>query len=133
MQRERELINPPELGKHSGYSQGVRTVGGALLFVAGQVGWNERSELVGSDFTAQFGKALANVLTVVRAAGGGPDNLVRLTIYVVDRKDYLANLEAVGKTYREQMGRHYPAMSLLEVKGLLEEGAKVELEATAAL
>jgi enamine deaminase RidA (YjgF/YER057c/UK114 family) len=97
------------------------------------VGWNEKGEIVSPDFTAQFEKALANVLTVVRAAGGGPDSVVRLTIYVVDRKEYLANLKGIGKAYREQMGSHYPAMTLLEVKGLLEEGAKVELEATAAL
>ena len=133
MQREQELINPAELGKHPGYSQGVRTASGKLLFVAGQVGWDDRGVIVSSEFTEQFAKALANVITVVRAAGGSPDTIARMTIYVLDKKEYLANLKGIGKLYREQMGSHYPAMTLLEVKGLLEEGAKVEIEATAAL
>ncbi|MBI3935192.1 MAG: RidA family protein [Acidobacteria bacterium] len=127
------MINPPELGKHTGYSQGVVTHAGTLLFISGQVAWDEHSTIVSPEFAAQFSKALSNVLAVVRAAGGKPENLVRLTIYVLDRKEYIANLKQVGNVYRQQMGTHYPAMTLVEVKGLFEEGAKVELEATAAL
>ena len=133
MPNQLQLINPPELGRHSGYSHGVKTQAGPLLFVSGQVGWDEQSKIVSPDFTAQFSKALSNVLTVVRAAGGQPESLVRLTLYVLDRNEYIANAKNVGEAYRQQMGKHFPAMTLLEVKGLLEDGAKLELEATAAL
>ena len=133
MPNQLQLINPPELGKHSGYSQGVRTEAGPLLFISGQVAWDEQSRIVSADFAEQFAKALSNVLTVVRAAGGRPESLVRLTLYVTDKDEYVASAKRVGEAYRQQMGRHYPAMSLVEVKGLLEDGAKLELEATAAL
>jgi enamine deaminase RidA (YjgF/YER057c/UK114 family) len=128
-----EMINPAELCKPSGYSHGVKISSSQLVFVAGQVGWNEQSRIVSPDFAPQFAKALENVLAVVRKAGGRPDNVARLTMYVLDRKEYLANLQEIGKAYRLQMGRHYPAMSVVEVRGLLEEGARLELEATAAL
>ncbi|MBI4481083.1 MAG: RidA family protein [Acidobacteria bacterium] len=128
-----DLINPPELGKHSGYSQGVKASAGSLLFISGQVAWDEQSRIVSPHFAAQFSKALDNVLIVVRAAGGQPESIVRLTIYVLDRKEYAANAKKVGEAYRQQMGKHYPAMTLVEVKGLFEDGAKLELEATAVL
>jgi len=128
-----ELINPPELGPHPGYSQGMKTESARLLFVSGQVGWDSEAKLVSAEFLAQYEQALANVLAVVRQAGGQPENLVRLTIYVLDREEYLANRKPVGEVYRRQMGKHYPAMTLVEVKGFLEDGARVELEATAAL
>ncbi len=133
MGNQLEMINPPELGKHPGYSQGVKVTGGSFLFIAGQVGWDERGQMVSADFAAQFAKALSNLLTVTRAAGGKPESIVRLTIYVVDKREYLASTKAVGEAYRELMGKHYPAMTLVEVKGLVEDGAKLELEATAAL
>ena len=127
-------INPAELGEPRGYSNGMLAPPGArLLFVAGQVGWDERQEIVGEGFAEQFGAALKNVVAVVRHAGGRPEHLARLTIYVTDRRDYLAELEEVGAVYRGIMGRHYPAMALVEVKALLEPGAKVEIEGTAAL
>jgi enamine deaminase RidA (YjgF/YER057c/UK114 family) len=127
-------INPAELGAPRGYSNGMLAPAGArLLFVAGQVAWNESQEIVGESFAEQFGRALANVAAVVREAGGRPEHLARLTIYVVDRHEYLAALEEVGAVYRGVMGRHYPAMSLVEVKALLEPGARVEIEGTAAL
>ena len=133
MLKQLELINPPELGKHPGYSQGVTARAGALLFVSGQVGWDEAGRFASGDFAAQFSRALANVITVVRAAGGRPENIVRMTLYVVDRAEYLAARERIGAAWRQQMGSHYPAMTLLEVKGLLEPEARLELEATAAL
>ncbi|MBI2818830.1 MAG: RidA family protein [Acidobacteria bacterium] len=133
MNNNLELINPPELGRHSGYSQGVKTQAGPLLFIAGQVAWDEQSRIVSPDFTAQFSKALSNVLAVIRAAGGQPESLVRLTIYVRDRNEYVAHAKKIGEAYRQQMGKHFPAMTLVEVKGLFEEGAQLELEATAAL
>jgi enamine deaminase RidA (YjgF/YER057c/UK114 family) len=127
-------INPEELGAPRGYSHGMLAPSGArMLFVAGQVGWDESQELVGDGFAEQFARALVNVVTVVRHAGGGPGHLARLTIYVTDHRDYLASLEEIGAAYRQIMGRHYPAMALVEVKALLEPGAKVEIEGTAAL
>ena len=133
MSNQLQLINPPELGGHSGYSQGVKTQAGPMLFISGQVGWDEHSRIVSADFGEQFAKALSNMLGVVRAAGGQPESVVRMTIYVVDRMEYIRNLKKVGEVYRQQMGKHYPAMTLVEVKGLVEDGAKLEIEATAAL
>ena len=127
-------INPEELGAPRGYSNGILTPPGArLLFVAGQVGWDEDQQLVGNGFAEQFARALANVVTVVREAGGDPEHLARLTIYVVDHHEYLAALKEIGDAYRGIMGRHYPAMALVEVAALLEPGARVEIEGTAAL
>ena len=127
-------INPKQLGAPRGYSHGILAPPGArLLFVAGQIGWDEDQQLVEGGFAEQFAQALANVVAVVREAGGEPEDLARLTIYVVDRREYLAALEEIGEAYRGIMGRHYPAMALLEVKALLETGAKVEIEGTAAL
>ena len=125
-----EPLNPPALAKPRGYSHGI--VGhGRVLFAAGQIGWNEKSELVSDRFADQFDQALANVLTVVRAAGGSPESVGRLTIYVVDKREYLEARREVGERYRVRMRGHYPAMTLVEVKSLLEDGAKVEIEATA--
>jgi len=127
-------INPADLGAPRGYSHGMLSPPGArLLFVAGQIGWDAEQRLVGAGFVEQFARALENVVAVVREAGGRPEHLGRLTIYVVDRRDYLAALEEVGAAYRGIMGRHYPAMALVEVQALLEPDARVEIEATAAL
>lgn len=127
-------INPEEWGMPSGYSNGMLAPSGSrLLFVAGQVGWDEGQAVVSELFVEQFEQALRNVVTVVRAAGGEPDYVARLTIYVVDKREYLDELKAVGEAYRRVMGRHFPAMALLEVAALVEPGAKVEIEATAVL
>ncbi len=107
--------------------------GGRILFVAGQIGWDDRERLVEGGFVPQFARALANVAAVVRAAGGLVEDVGRLTIYVTDRSEYLEHIEDVGETYRSVMGKHYPAMSLVEVQALLEPGAKVEIEATAVV
>jgi enamine deaminase RidA (YjgF/YER057c/UK114 family) len=129
-----KLFNPESLGRPRGYSNGVLAPPGArLLFVAGQIGWDERQQLVGEDFVEQFSRALANVLAVVREAGGEPDALARLVIYVTDKREYAARTAEVGERWRALMGRHYPAMALVEVKSLLEDGAKVEIEATAVI
>ena len=134
MSGELVTINPAELGAPRGYSNGVLgPVGGRILFVAGQIGWNEDQELVSDDFSSQFRQALENVVAVVEAAGGEPTHLGRLTIYVTDKGLYLDQLEAVGAGYREVMGRHFPAMALVEVKSLLEPRALVEIEGTAVL
>lgn len=128
------LLNPQSLGRPKGYSNGVRVPAGHdLLFVAGQVGWDGDQRIVSADFTAQFRQALRNVAEVLREAGAGPETLVRLTIYVTDKAEYARCLKEVGAAYREVVGRHFPAMTLVEVDDLLEDGAKVELEATAAV
>ncbi len=130
-----EPIDPEALGgRGRGYSNGILAPAGArLLFVAGQVGWDRERRMVEGGFAAQFERALANVVEVVRAAGGAPEHLARVTIYVVDRNEYSAMLSAVGAAWRRVVGSHYPAMALVEVAGLLEPGARVEIEATAAL
>lgn len=106
--------------------------GGRLLFVAGQIGWDREGRLA-EGLVAQFDLALANVLEVVRAAGGSPESIGRFTIYVVDRADYAARAREIGRVYRARMGKHYPAMALLQVAGLLEPSALVEIEATAVI
>lgn len=130
-----EPIDPEALGgRGRGYSNGILAPAGArLLLVAGQVGWDRERRMVEGGFAAQFERALANVVEVVRAAGGAPEHLARVTIYVVDRNEYSAMLSAVGAAWRRVVGSHYPAMALVEVAGLLEPGARVEIEATAAL
>ena len=129
-----KTINPPSLGTPRGYSNGViAEQGGRLLFVAGQIGWNDQQQLAGEYLAAQFDQALANVLLVVTEAGGEPQHIVRLVIYVTDRDEYVSNTAAIGERYRNRMGKHFPAMALLIVKGLLEPRAKVEIEATAVL
>lgn len=129
-----KLVNPTSLGTPKGFSNGVLVDGaGRLLFVAGQIGWDEKQTFVRADFIGQFDQALANVLAVVTEAGGTPDQIARLVIYVTDKAEYTSNLKAVGDSYRARMGRHFPAMVLVEVKSLLEDNAKVEIEAVAVL
>jgi len=128
------IINPEGLGAPKGYSNGVLVRGDCdFLFVAGQVGWNERQEVVSDRFCDQFRQALENVCAVLEQAGGQPSQLVRMTLYVTDKQEYLDQQAEIGAAYRALVGRHFPAMTLVEVKSLLEIGAKVELEATAAL
>jgi len=133
MSRHRR-IDPAELGAPKGYSNGIlAATGSRLLFVAGQVGWDGEQRIVPGGFVAQFDRALANLLVVVGEAGGEPDDVVRMTVYVTDKTAYSAALREVGASWRERMGRHFPAMTLVEVSSLLEEGAMVEIEATAAI
>jgi enamine deaminase RidA (YjgF/YER057c/UK114 family) len=128
------FINPESLGAPRGYSNGVlANSGGRLLFVAGQVGWDQQQKIVSSDCVDQFDQALANVLAVVSAAGGGPQHVARLVIYVTDKNEYRSRMREIGERYRAQMGRHFPAMVLVEVKSLLEDEAKIEIEAIAVL
>ncbi len=129
-----EIVNPESLGAPKGWSHGVLAPrGGRLLFVAGMAGWNVDALGVAPGFVAQFGRALDQVLAVVRAAGGEPTDVARLTVYVTDLAEYRAQLRPLGEAWRERFGRYYPAMALLEVKGLVDRGALVEIEATAVL
>lgn len=129
---EMQAVNPAALARPRGYSHGM-VRGGRMLFVAGQIGWTAEAELVSDRFVDQFDQALNNVLAVVGAAGGSAEAIGRFTIYVVDKTEYLAAQREIGERYRARMGRHYPAMTLVEVKSLLEPGAKVEIEATAVI
>ena len=127
------FVNPKQLAAPSGYNHGVAVMGGSLLFVSGQIGWDNESRIVGDNFVDQFALALENVIAVVREAGGEPTNIARLLIFVTDKGEYLDNLKAVGAAYRRLMGKHYPAMALVEVSRLVEDLAKVEIEAIAMI
>jgi enamine deaminase RidA (YjgF/YER057c/UK114 family) len=127
------IINPETLGQPRGYSNGVLFEGGSLLFIAGQVGWGRDSRIVSDDFAEQFAQALENVLAVVGHAGGGPENIGRLLIFVTNKDEYSSRLRDIGTAYRQLMGKHYPAMTLVEVSSLLEDLAKVEIEALAVI
>ena len=126
-------IDPPTLAPPKGYANGMLMAPGQILFVAGQIGWDARSQLVSPELAPQFEQALRNVLDVVGAAGGGAEDIGRLTIYVTDKRRYMAQTKAIGQAYRQLMGRHFPAMALVQVAALLEEGALVEIEATAVI
>jgi len=129
-----EPIEPSGWPRAKGYSDGMLAPAGSrILFVAGQIGWDGDRKLVSGDFAAQFAQALANVVAVVRAAGGAPSDIARVTLYVTDKRQYVTAREAIGAYWREIVGRHYPAMAMVEVSGLLEPGALVEIEATAAI
>jgi enamine deaminase RidA (YjgF/YER057c/UK114 family) len=128
------FINPESLGAPRGFSNGVLAeAGGRLLFVAGQIAWNDNQQIISADFVEQFDRALANVIAVVTEAGGQPSQVARLVIYVTDKSEYAARTREVGERYRAHMGRHFPAMVLVEVKSLLDDEAKVEIEAVAVL
>ena len=125
-------VNPPSLTPPHGYNHGMKGVG-EILFVAGQVGWAREGHVVSADFVSQFQRALENVIDVVWAAGGKPTDIARMVVYVTDKSEYAARAREIGEVWRARMGRHYPAMALVEVKGLLDDEAKVEIEATALL
>jgi len=128
------FINPASLGAPRGYANGVLAEpGGRLLFIAGQIGWDEQQQIVGDDLVEQFDRALANVITVVTEAGGSSEQIARLIIYVTDKDEYRARMKDIGERYRSRMGKHFPAMVLVQVAGLLEDRAKVEIEGIAVL
>src|SRR5215472_8442142 len=129
-----KFINPEALGRPRGYANGVLAdAGGRLLFIAGQVGWNQQQEVVSDDFVAQFDQALANLLRVVEEAGGNANQIARLGIYVTDKSEYRAHSREIGERYRARFGKHFPAMVLVEVKSLLDDHAKVEIEGVAVI
>ncbi len=130
-----DFINPTSWKAASGYNNGVLVTGaGRHLFLAGQVAWDADQNMVGvGNFPAQFRQCLENVVAILKAAGGAPEHIVRMTMFVSDKDAYEADLPGVGAAYRDVIGRHYPAMSLVQVAALLEEGALVEIEATAVL
>ena len=125
-------LQPPDWAAPKGYANGI-AARGTLIFVGGQIGWNAEQQFESDDFIAQTRQALANVHAVLAAGGAGPEHMVRMTWYVVDRVEYNARLRELGEVYRAVMGRHFPAMSCVEVSALMEERAKVEIEVTAML
>ncbi len=129
-----EIINPEALGVPRGWNHGLLAPkDGRLLFVAGQAGWESGAPGEPPDFTGQFARALDKVLSVVRAAGGEPHDVARLTIHVTDLAAYRTSLVPLGEAWRARFGKHYPAMALVEVKALVDRGALVEMEATAVI
>ncbi len=128
-----QIVNPESLGAPRGWNNGLLgPPNGRVLFVAGQAA-PDTSTVTATSIVDQFGIVLDNVLTVVREAGGEPHHIGRMTIYVTDMQAYVANLKPIGELYRERMGRHYPAMALVEVSRLMDENALIEVEATAVL
>ncbi len=130
-----QFIQPDGWDKPKGYSNGLLvTDPSRFIFVAGQIAWDAHKNIVGEgDFVAQFQQALANVIVVISEAGGMPEHIVRMTVYTTDRQAYLDSQKELGGVYRELMGGHYPAMTLVQVSALMEPGAMLEIEATAAL
>lgn len=127
-----EILQPRNWKAPKGYANGIAAEG-KQVFVAGQVGWNERSEFDSDDFVAQVEQALSNIVRVVAEAGGEPRHLTRLTWYVTNKTEYVTRQREVGDAYRRVVGRYFPAMTLIVVASLLEDGAKVEIEATAVI
>jgi enamine deaminase RidA (YjgF/YER057c/UK114 family) len=129
-----EIVNPESLGAPKGWNHGLLAPpGGRLLFVAGQAGWTNARPGEPPGFAEQFERALDQVLTVVRAAGGAPADIGRMTVFVTDLAAYRSSLSALGTAWRARFGTHYPAMALVEVHGLVDSGAVVEIEATAVI
>ena len=127
-----DLLHPKHWARPSGYSNGVAAEG-RQVFVAGQIGWNAEQQIVGDDFVAQVEQALQNIVHVLAEADARPEDLVRLTWYVTDKREYLARASEVGAAYRRVIGRHFPAMTVVQVVALVEDRAKVEIEATAVV
>jgi enamine deaminase RidA (YjgF/YER057c/UK114 family) len=127
-----QTLHPKGWKTPSGYANGI-VASGPTVFVSGQVGWNAAQVFESDDFVEQARRALQNVVEVVGEAGGGPEHIVRLTWYVTDKREYLNRQKEVGIAYRSVMGAHYPAMTLVEVRALVEDAAKVEIEGTAVL
>jgi enamine deaminase RidA (YjgF/YER057c/UK114 family) len=129
-----EIVNPESLGAPKGWNHGMLApADGRLLFVAGQTGWESGAAGQPPAFVEQFGRALDKVLAVVRAAGGEPGDVARLTMYVTHLASYRESRKPLGEVWRARFGKHYPAMALVEVNGLVDRGALIEIEATAVI
>lgn len=127
-----DILNPKSWKPAKGYANGI-AASGRMVFCGGLIGWNANQEFETDDFVGQVVQALRNIVAVLAEAGARPEHLVRLTWYVTDKKEYLARLKELGAAYREIIGRHYPAMAMVQVVALVEDRAKVEIEATAVV
>ena len=132
MSQTPQILQPPSWARARGFSNGI-VASGKLVFIAGQVGWSGQGEWKEKSFAGQFRQTIRNILDVLAEAKGRPEHIVRLTWYVLDRDEYLASLRDVGAAYRELMGGHFPAMAVVQVSGLMEPEAKLEIEATAVV
>ena len=127
-----QILQPPGWPRPKGYANGI-AADGRLVLVAGQIGWDQTGTIVSDDLVDQFRTTLENTLAVLREAGALPEHVARMTWYVTDKREYLARARELGVVWRALMGRHYPAMAVVEVKGLIEDRAKVEIETTAVV
>ena len=127
-----QVLHPRHWKPAKGYANGI-AVEGRMVFVAGQIGWNAEQKFESADFVAQVRQSLENIRAVVREAGGMPQHITRLTWYITDKRDYLSRLAEVGEAYRSVMGKHFPAMTMVQVAALVEDQARVEIEAVAVL
>ena len=125
-------LNPEGWPRPSGYANGISATG-RQVFVAGQVGWDQNEKIVSDSFVEQFKQILINTLAILKTAEAGAEDICRMTWFVVDKQEYLENLPAIGAIYRQYMGRNYPAMAVVQIAGLIEEGAKLEIETTAVV
>ena len=128
-----KVLQPPGWTRPKGYSNGIAAKGGTTVFVAGQIAFNAHNVIEEKTFAGQFRQSLKNTLSVLAQAGARPEHIVRMTWYVTDKKEYLGAIAEVGAAYRELVGRHYPAMAVVQVAGLMEDAAKLEIETTAVL
>lgn len=131
-----KILQPPFWTEPRGYANGIMTemqAGSRLLFIGGQIGWNAQQEFETDDFAEQVGQTLRNIVAVLAEGGAGPEHIARMTWYVCDKKEYMESLQDIGRHYREVIGRHYPAMTAIEVADLVEDQAKVEIEVTAVV
>ena len=126
------ILQPPGWARAKGFSNGI-AASGRLVFIAGQIGWTPECKWEARDFAGQFRQALKNILEVLKEANGRPEHVVRLTWYVLDKHEYLDSLKNVGEAYRELMGKHYPTMAVVQVSGLVEDEARLGIEATAVV
>lgn len=127
-----EIVNPPGWPRPKGYSNGI-VAKGRMVFVAGMVGWTPEEKFETDDFVGQARQAFQNIVAVLKEAGAGPEHIVRMTWFVADKREYLARGRELGAAYRDIIGRNYPVMAVIEVKGFIEDGAKLEIEATAVI
>lgn len=127
-----KIIQPDGWPRPKGYSNGI-VAEGKMLFISGQIGWDENEQFQSDDFVAQIRQTLENTIAVLKAADSKPEHVVRMTWYITSRADYLANLDAIGQVYREIMGKTFPVMAMVEVSALMEARAKVEIETTAVI
>ena len=127
-----QILQPPDWAAPKGYANGI-AARGTTIFVGGQIGWNGQQQFESDDFVTQARQALRNVLAIMAEAGAGPEHITRMTWYVTDKHEYVASYRALGAAYREVVGRHFPAMTAVQVAALIEDRAKVEIEATAVV
>jgi enamine deaminase RidA (YjgF/YER057c/UK114 family) len=132
MSQTPQILQPPHWARAKGFSNGI-AASGRLVFIAGQVGWTGQGEWKEKSFAGQFRQTIQNILDILAEARGKPEHIVRLTWYVLDRDEYLGSLKEIGAAYRELMGKHYPTMAVVQVSGLVERNARLEIEATAVI